>query len=482
MTATSITEMGVTALSAAIRARQVSCVEVMGATLDQIDRYNPTVNAIVLREERAGLLAQAAEKDALLAQGTVMGPLHGIPQAVKDLDNVAGMKTTKGSPLYKDFVAPADSIMVERMRAAGAIFVGKTNTPEFGLGSHTTNPVHGPTRNPYDLSRTAGGSSGGAAVALATRMLSVADGSDWGGSLRNPAGWNNVFGFRPCIGRIPKADGELFLPSMGVSGPMARDVPDLGLLLSVQAGFDARSPMSLPQDPAQFAQPLGRDFKGTRVAFLGDLNGHLPYEAGVLETCRDAMKAFTAIGCTVEAAMPDYPMDKVWQAFLVLSAWQSAGGGRPHYGKPAERALLNAQMIYEVETAAKLTAQDINDASAIRSDWYRAVHAFFQRYDYFVLPTAQMWPFDVTTVWPTEIAGRKMTTYHEWMQVVLPVTLSGCPSLAAPAGFSADGLPIGIQIVGPMHGEFACLQLAHAYDQETRWVERRRPGVLSAAG
>ena len=474
---TEISEMGVTALSAAIRARDVSCVEVMQATLARIDHVNPIVNAIVVRQDSNGLLAEAAARDAMLARGEVMGPLHGIPQAIKDLDNVAGMKTTKGSPLYKDFVAPADSIMVERMRAAGAIFIGKTNTPEFGLGSHTTNPVHGPCLNPYDLTRTSGGSSGGAAVALATRMLSVADGSDWGGSLRNPAGWNNVFGFRPSMGRIPKADGDLFSPLLGTAGPMARDVPDLGLLLSVQAGYDARAPMSLTADPAIFAQPLGHDFKGTRIAFVGDFNGHMPFEPGIMETCRAAMAAFEQIGCIVEDAVPDFDMEKLWRAFLVIRATQSAGNGRAHYNKPDERKLLNQQMIYEIETAAKLSGFDISDAMAVRSDWYRAVHKFFQRYDFFIAPTAQMWPFPAATLCPTDINNRKMTTYHEWMQVVLPITLSGCPALAAPAGFSTTGLPIGIQIVGPNHGELACLQLAHAYDQATNWVTRRRPVV-----
>ena len=339
--------------------------------------------------------------------------------------------------------------------------------------------MHGPTLNPYGLGQTAGGSSGGAAVALATRMLSVADGSDWGGSLRNPAGWNNVFGFRPSIGRIPKADGDLFAPLLSTNGPMARDVPDLGLLLSVQAGPDKRAPMSLPDDPAQFAKPLGRDFKGTHIAFLGDFNGALPYEAGVLETCRESLQAFESLGCIVEDAIPEYPIEKVWQAFLVIRAWQSSAGGRPHYNNPAERKLLNRQTIFEYEAATKLSAFDINDAMAIRSDWYRAMLKFFQRYDFLVLPTAQMWPFDVNTLWPTEIAGRAMTTYHEWMQVVLPITLSGCPALAAPAGFGATGLPIGIQIVGPMHSEFACLQMAHAYDGATNWVTRRPPPMLA---
>lgn len=472
---TDITAMDGVTLARAIAGKRVSSVEVMTAYLDRIDRLNPAVNAIVSRVDRGELVRQAAGKDAVLAKGEAVGPLHGFPIAVKDLDATRGIRTTKGSPIFKDFVPEADSIMVERLRAAGAILIGKTNVPEFGLGSHTRNPVFGPTRNPYDLSRTPGGSSGGAAVALALRMLPVADGSDYGGSLRNPAGWNNVFGFRPSTGRVPAGDGELWLPTMGTAGPMARTVPDLAMLLAAQSGYDARSPLSIAEDPGVFTRPLQRDFKGTRIAFLGDFGGYLPYEPGVLEVCRAAMKTFEDMGCVVEDAVPDYPVDKVWQAWLTLRAWQSGGGGRVHYDNPAERPLLNAQMLFEVESGMKLSAFDITRASLIRSDWYRAVLAFFRRYDFFVLPTAQLFPFPVETVWPTEIAGQPMSTYHEWMKVVLPVTMSGCPALAAPAGFSAQGMPMGIQIVGPNHAELACLQLAYAYDQASGWVAKRPP-------
>src|SRR5690242_10140608 len=266
------------ALARAIRAREVSCVEVMSAYLDHIERLNPRVNAIVALEDGEALLARAGACDAQLARGEGTGPLHGFPFAVKDLAPVKGMRTTMGSPILKDFVPAADSIMVERLRAAGAIFIGKTNTPEFGLGSHTYNPVYGLTRNAYDPSRSAGGSSGGAAVALALRMLPVADGSDYGGSLRNPAGWNNVFGFRTSYGLVPPDARDAWLPSMGVLGPMARNVADLALLLSVQAGHDARAPLSMAGDGARFAGRLERDHKGKRIAWAGDCKGYLPYE------------------------------------------------------------------------------------------------------------------------------------------------------------------------------------------------------------
>jgi amidase len=477
-----ITDLDGVALGRAIRSRAVSCAEVMGAYLDRIEQLNPTVNAIVSLQERGGLLAQAAKRDAMVARGEIMGPLHGFPHAVKDLEATKGIPTTKGSPLFRDFVPEADTIMVERLRAAGAILIGKTNVPQFGLGSHTTNPVFGPTRNPYDPSRSAGGSSGGAAAALAMRLLPVADGSDYGGSLRNPAGWNNVFGFRPSTGRIPADDRDLWLPSMGIAGPMARTVPDLAMLLAVQAGYDARSPLSIGGDGAEVLGSLDRDFKGARVAFLGDFGGELPYEAGVLDLCRKAMRTFEDLGCIVEEAIPDYPVDTVWQAWLKLRAWQTGSAGRAYYDDPTSRKLLNPQMVFEVESGMKLSAYDIAEASEVRSAWYRAVLKFFERYDFFVLPTAQVFPFAVETVWPTEIAGRPMVTYHEWMKVVLPVTMSGCPALAVPAGFDARGLPMGLQIVGPNRSEFACLQLAQAYDQASGWVAKHPPPLAGLAG
>jgi amidase len=465
-------------LAGTIRARQVSCVEVMTAYLDHIERLNPQVNAIVALQDRAALLAQARERDTQLARGELMGPLHGFPYAVKDLAPVKGMRTTMGSPILKDFIAPADSVMVERLRKAGAIIIGKTNTPEFGLGSNTYNPVYGITRNAYDQSRSAGGSSGGAAVALALRMLPVADGSDYGGSLRNPAGWNNVFGFRTSYGRVPADGRDAWLPSMGVLGPMARNVADLAMLLAVQSGYDDRVPMSMNANPAIFQGPLERNFKGARIAWAGDCNGYLPYEPGVLDVCKDALKTFEAMGCVVEEAQPDYSIDAVWRAWLKLRAWQNGGTLLPYYNDPAKRALLKPEAIFEVESGLKLSAFDITAASLVRTEWYQAVRRFFEKYDFLIAPTAQVFAFDANMHWPQEIAGRKMETYHEWMKGVLPVTMAGCPALAAPAGFSDQGLPMGIQIVAPNHAELSCLQLAHAYDAATNWVSKRLPPLL----
>jgi amidase len=466
------------ALAEAIWSREVSCVEVMTAYLDHIERLNPRVNAIVALRDRAELLAEAKEKDAQIARGEATGPLHGLPFAVKDLFPVKGMRTTSGSLILKDFVAPADNVMVTRQRKAGAIIIGKTNTPEFGLGSHTYNAVYGATRNAYDQSRSAGGSSGGAAVALALRMLPLADGSDYGGSLRNPAGWNNVFGFRTSFGRIPADGRDAWLPSMGVLGPMARDVRDLALLLSVQSGYDDRVPLSMDASPAIFQGPLETDLKGKRIAWVGNFNSAIPYEAGVLDLCRNALKVFESLGCIVEDAVPDYSIEKIWRAWQNLRAWQSGGNLLAYYRDPAKRALMKPEAVFEVESGLKLSAFDITAASAVRTEWYGVVRAFFERYDYFIVPTAQLFPFDIDLHWPREIAGRKMTTYHEWMKGMLPVTMAGCPALAVPAGFNAQGLPIGIQIVAPNHAELACLRLGYAYDAMTNWSSTRLPPLL----
>jgi amidase len=467
-----------TALSDAIRTRQVSCVEVMNFYLDQIDRLNPRVNAIVALQEREVLLKQARERDDQLSRGAYKGWLHGFPQAIKDLEPVKGIRSTRGSPIFKDFIPASDAIVVERMRAAGSIIIGKTNAPEFGLGSQTYNPVYGTTLNAYDQSKTSGGSSGGAAVCLALRMMAVADGSDYGGSLRNPAAYNNVFGFRTSYGRVPAEAKDVFLPTMGVVGPMARTVPDLAMLLSIQAGYDPRLPLSILEDPRLFTASLKRDFKGVRIAWLGDYHGALPFEPGVLELCKDALKAFEQIGCTVEEAVPDYPMDQIWQNFVTIRSWQVGSGLMDFYKDPTKRALLKPEVIWEIENGMKLSALDISAASAGRSAWYQTVRQFLQRYEYFLLPSAQVFPFDAQIHWPTEINGQRMDTYHRWMQVVTPGTMSGCPVLNVPAGFNDRGLPMGLQIVGPNQGEFSCLQLALAYDQATGWVNKRLPSLL----
>jgi len=460
---TEITDLDAAALHAAIASREVSCVEVMHAHLDRIDAVNPAHNAIVALQPRESLIAQARERDDHIARGDPIGPLHGFPHAVKDLSWVKGVASTSGSPILKDFVPSQDSLHVERMRAAGAIFIGMTNTPEFGLGSHTYNSVYGATRNAFDLARSAGGSSGGAAVALARRMVPLADGSDFGGSLRNPAGWNNVFGFRPSVGVVPAEARDAWLPGMGVTGPMARTVPDLARLLSVQAGHDPRAPLSQLDDGRRFTAPLDIDLKGKRIAWAGDFGGFTPCEPGVLDLCRTALRAFEDLGAVVEEAVPDHPLEPVWRALLTLRAWQAGFPLLEFYRDPVRRAQLKPEIIYEIEAGLALTAYDIAAASVARTAWSAAIGRFFRRFDAMVIPTAQVFPFPIAEAWPREIAGHTMGSYHEWMKANFLITMAGCPSLAAPAGFNTAGLPIGVQIVTPVHHDFQAFQIGHAY-------------------
>ncbi|MFZ1389386.1 MAG: amidase [Thiolinea sp.] len=477
-----IVQMDAVDLANAIRTKAVSCKDVMSAYLAQIERLNPKFNAIVSLQDRELLLKQAEDKDQELAAGTYHGWLHGMPQAPKDLANTVGIPTTQGSPILKNNLPKTDAIIVERARRAGAILIGKTNTPEFGLGSHTYNTVFGTTLNAYDPTRSAGGSSGGAAVAVALHMLPVADGSDMMGSLRNPAGWNNVFGFRPSQGRVPFGPtGEVFYQQLGYEGPMGRTVSDLAWLLSVQAGHDARAPLSIDQDPSIFTQTLKRDFKDVRIGWLGDFKGYLPMEAGVMDVCKTALKTFETIGCKVEEVQPDYPMEKLWLTWLTLRGFLIAGIAGPLYNKPELRAQMKPEAIWEVENGLKLSGAQVWQASADRTAWYMALNKLFQTYDYLVLPTAQVFPFNAQEHWPKTIAGKSMDTYHRWMEVVIPGTLSGLPTIAVPAGFGgADQLPMGLQIMGKAQADLAVLQLAYAYEQASDWIRQKRPAVLLA--
>jgi amidase len=308
-------------------------------------------------------------------------------------------------------------------------------------------------------------------------MVPVADGSDHAGSLRNPAAFNHVLGFRPSFGCVPSAEGDVFLPALGVVGPMARTATDLGLLLSVLAGYDPRAPLSAQASPARFAASLGRDFAGARIGWLGDLGGHLAFEPGVLELCRGALGALEATGCVVDEVRLAYPMERVWQSWLVLRAFQVGAALKQHAGAPAKRALIKPEALWEIDRGARLTAYEVADASLERTAWYQAVTALFARHDYLVLPSAQVFPFDAELHWPRQIAGREMDTYHRWMEVVVPVTMSGCPALNVPAGFGPTGLPMGIQLVGRPHDELGCLQLAHAYQQAAAWSTRLPPAL-----
>jgi len=470
--------MGAVELARAIRARTLSCAEVMATYLDHIGRLNARVNALVSLQDADALMQQARVRDAELARGEYLGRMHGLPHAVKDLAFTAGIRTTRGSPLL-DAVPDYDSLLVERLKQQGAILIGKTNTAELGLGSQTTNPVFGTTLNAWHPGKTAGGSSGGAAVALALRMVPVADGSDMMGSLRNPAAYNNVFGFRPSFGRVPAAAEELFLDHLSEWGAMGRSVPDIAMLMSVIAGGDLRAPLTADQDPAEFLQPLERSFKGARLGWLGDLSGYLPIEPGVLELCRSACRVFETLGCTVEeASLPCSPA-ALWDAWLTLRHWLVAGELEALYREPATRPRLKPEARWEVESALRLTALDVYRASAARSRWYTAARALFERYEFLLLPSAQLFPFDAATPWPRSVNGVAMDTYHRWMEVVVPASLLGGPVLNVPVGFGAQDLPMGMQLIGRRHADLAVLQLGHAYDLETRWVSQRLPTLLS---
>jgi len=466
-------------LSRRIHRREVSCREVMQAHLDRIGRLNPRFNAIVALRDEAALLAEADAHDALLARGESRGWMHGFPHPVKDLEPTAGIATTWGSPVFAGHVPAEDSLLVKRIRGAGAIVIGKTNVPEWGLGSQTYNPVYGTTLNAYDPSRTCGGSSGGAAVALALRLAPLADGSDMGGSLRNPAGFSNVFGMRPSRGRVPKWPAEeVYVSQLPTEGPMARSVPDLAAFLATLAGPDPRQPLSLPTDPGLGPDGLATDaghWRGRRIAWLGDYGGHLVMEPGVLATCEAALRDFETVGCSVVPATLGFDPEVLWRSFVVLRSFALCGRFASWRDDPARWARLKPEAQWEVEQGLKLGALDVWRACADRSAWHQQVLALFGEYDFLALPTAQFFPFPAELHWPAELAGRKMDSYHRWMEVVAGATMAGLPVASVPAGFDARGLPMGLQLIGPPQADLQVLQLAHAYDQATRWVARRPP-------
>jgi amidase len=481
MTQESLCLLDALELSRIVHRREVSCREVMQAYLTRIHRLNPKVNAIVALRPDADLLAEADRCDAELARGESRGWMHGFPHAVKDLEVTAGIATTWGSPLFRDHVPTADGLLVQRIRAAGAIIIGKTNVPEWGFGSQTYNTVYGTTLNPYDLSRTCGGSSGGAAVALALNLLPVADGSDMGGSLRNPAGWCNVFGFRPSQGRVPKwPSEEVFFAQLPTEGPMARNVPDLVALLATIAGPDPRQPLSLPADPSISPERLERDaghWRQVRIGWLGDFDGHLSTEPGVLELCSRSLGDLSALGCSVEPTPLGFDAESLWRCFNVLRSLPITARFEPHRNDPAKWAQLKPEAQWEYEQGVRLTALEIQRAASVRTAWFEHVLKLFERFDYLALPSAQCFPFDVSQHWPTQLAGKTMDTYHRWMEVMAPVTLAGVPAISVPAGFDARGLPLGLQLFGRPRDDLSVLQLAWAYDQATGWVRQHPPAL-----
>ena len=414
MASTDLTDLAAHQLAAAIAAREVSCREVMAAFLARIAELNPVHNAIVSLRDEGVLLAEAGACDDALARTASDAPprafLFGLPQAIKDIVPTAGIRSTSGSPIHRDTIPVADALMVQRMKAAGCIVIGKTNTPEFGLGSHTFNEVFGTTRNAFEASRSAGGSSGGAAVALATRMLPVADGSDSMGSLRNPAGWNNVFGFRPSQGRIPTHPAQdAWITTFGTEGPMARNVRDLALLLDVQSGYDPRAPLSLAREPS-FAASLGSSaIAGVRIGWLGDLDGHLAMEPGIVDTCAGTLGRLERLGCIVEPLALGFAPDRVWDGWRTLRHWFVHARLTPALKTASNRDLVKPEALWEHDRGAALSAGDVMVASVERTAFYQHALALFDRFDFLALPTAQVWPFPAEWRWPKQIAGRAAT-------------------------------------------------------------------------
>ena len=470
---TDITELSASDLSSAIHSRQLSCVEVMDAYLDRIEHLNPTYNAIVAMRDRKDLLDEAALADKDLDEGRDRGWMHGMPHAIKDLDDARGLQSSYGSRIFAGQVATSDSLFVERIRNAGAIFIGKTNAPEFGYGSHTYNDVFGTTFNAYDTNVTAGGSSGGAAVGLATHMLPVADGSDMMGSLRNPAGYNNVIGFRPSRGRVaeyPRTD--LFYQQLAVSGPMGRNVEDTIRLLGTMAGYDARDALSLRDSIPNFEAFSPVKIENTRIGWLGDYDGYLPVEDDVMQTCRAALDKISSLGATVSDCMPDFDMTTLWRTWLTLRHW-GASGSLALYENPKFKALMKPELIWEIEGSFSITGPQLKEAGTDRTDWYRALTALFDHYDVLALPTAQLFPFDAKWHWPKSVKGREMDTYHRWMEVVIGGTLAGLPVVALPAGFNADGVPIGMQFMGRAGEDQRVLEFALAWESATDYLKVR---------
>ncbi len=460
-------DLGAVELAARLRRKEVSAREVMAAHLARIERVNPAVNAIVtLVADQA--MDGARRADEALARGEAVGVLHGLPVAHKDLVDTKGIRTTYGSPFHRDHIPTRDALIVERIRAAGAITVGKTNTPEFGAGSQTFNTVFGPTRNPYDPTRTCGGSSGGAAVALACGMVPLADGSDTGGSLRNPAAFCNVVGLRPSPGRVPSESGSW--SPLSVSGPMGRSVSDVALFLSAIAGPDPRSPLAIPEDGARFREALARDVKGVRLAWWGGLGG-LPFESEICCTVDDNQVVFQQLGCQIQRAEPDF--EGVDEAFKTLRY----AANYPQYSVLVKQKpeWVKDTIQFEVKEAERLRAGDVGRALARQAEMHQQVRQMFERFDYFVLPVTQVAPFDVTVPYPKSILGMPMATYIDWMRTCWYVSFMAVPAISVPCGFTEGGLPIGIQIVGRPHDDWGVLQLAHAFEQATGHGKVRPP-------
>lgn len=462
-------------LTALVRERKLSAREAMGALLRQIARVNPKINAIVAKLDDEQCLGLADDADRRLARGEKVGPLHGVPFAFKDLDPAVGFPFTRGSPIFRDFMPTEDSVLVERLRRAGVIAIGKTNVSEFGMGSHTYNEVYGATLNPYDLRKTSGGSSGGAGAALAAGLLPLASGSDLGGSLRNPANFNNIVALRPTVGLVPSAPTALPFLGFSVKGPMARSVRDVAFLLSAMAGADPRDPAVYPSDRHIFAEPLERELKNIRVAWSLDLGG-LPLDNRVRSVLEEQRKTFIDLGCTVEDACPDLARaDEIFLTIRAWSYWHTLGPLLKDH-----RQQMKPEAIWQIEAGSKLSGSDVAKAMAQHGELMQRMRLFQEEHEFLVCAVNQLPPFDVNIHWPREIEGVPMEHYIAWMKSAYWITPTFCPAISVPAGFTTEGLPVGIQIVGRYRDDLGVLQMAHAFEQATGFGKKRPKIALGA--
>lgn len=461
--------LSATEQSKLIRSQKISVQELIRAHLDQIERYNPVLNAIVTLTADSAM-AEAYAADQQLEKNTEVGILHGLPVAHKDLFLTKGVRTTFGSLAFEDFVPDVDSLPVERLKKAGGISLGKTNTPEFGAGSQTFNAVFGSTPNPYDLTKTCGGSSGGGAVALASGMISIADGTDLGGSLRNPASFCNLVGIRPSVGRVPSWPESLGWYTMSVPGPMARTVQDVALAMAAMSGPDDRSPISLEAPGEMFLNPLARSFKGCKIAFSANLGG-LPVEPEVATVVESTRAVFQDLGCEVINDEPN--ISEADEIFMLWRAWRTELRITPLLKE--HRTQFKDTVIWNAEQGLPITGPQLARAEAKRTELYHRVREFFKKYEFLVLPVSQVAPFSIDLEFPQEINGVKMDTYIDWQKSAYHISALGNPAISVPAGFTSNNLPVGIQIVGRHRDDFGILQLAYAFEQKTQFAQRKPP-------
>ena len=459
LVSSNITGLSALELSMGIKTKQFSCYEVMQAYLTRIHKYNPVYNAIISMADDQNLFDQAKKADIALERDEYWGWMHGIPHAIKDLAPLKGFAYTSGSPIFADRIADEDGFITSKIRSQGAIFIGKTNTPEFGLGSQTYNPVFGPTGNAYNPSLTAGGSSGGAACGLRTEMLPVADGGDMMGSLRNPGAFNNVIGFRPST-NVVMEEGDEINRLLSTSGPMGRNVADLiGLLktISLKPEFNEIEPL---------------DFNDVKIGWLKDLDGYLKFEQGILELCENSLSKLSSARAKVELAQTNFAPSDLWTCWTTLRH-QTRLRMLDFYENPLTHNLLKPELLWEIEQALQLKEEDLKQAELIRKEWYSELDRLFNKYDFLILPTAQVFPFSSNIRWPKEINGRLMDTYHRWMEVVIMASIGGIPAINLPTGFDATGRPMGLQVMGKFGHDSRVLQFGLAYEQITNYLDRK---------